>query len=416
MEGGAHPPGGAAPSHAQSTIPDYDDLLYCNLCNKAFAKTLQYQNHMRNHRAERRFPCIHCSKSFSQSNNLRAHLRIHTNERPFKCVECGKAFTQVTNLNNHIRLHTGERPYVCSVPGCDKAFAQVTNLNNHRRSHQKDMPYACDLCDKIFQQQNHLILHRQIHTQQLLKVGLSATGQRLTLLTCLACGDSFMEERLLKRHVRESCKEGGVPRPNIKIPGYLQDGVKKKCIFGDCQLVFNDMPSLHVHLSKDHGMLINPNQNKARRYIPNYLNDDQVTIKTEKSLHQLPIESSSQLKIPHPPSSLSLSKPFQPPLSQEFQSQPIDLKILDMEVTEENGIENVYYNTPTKFNKKNDECNKSDSEENSSSNEETYEESCDVGKRKYKSNPQNMKLVCSKCFSTFTSPASLDKHIQSKHG
>lgn len=162
------------------------------------------------------------------------------------------------------------------------------------------MPYACDLCDKIFQQQNHLIMHRQIHVQQFFKVGLSATGQRLTLLTCLACGESFTEERLLKKHVRESCKEGGVPRPHIKIPGYLQgskfyvnnsdisylginiiffyniDGVKKKCIFGDCQLVFNDMPSLHIHLSKDHGMLINPNQNKARRYIPNFLNADRV--------------------------------------------------------------------------------------------------------------------------------------------
>lgn len=95
-------------------------------------------------------------------------------------------------------------------------------MNNHRRSHQKDMPYACDLCDRIFEQQNHLIMHRQIHNHQLLKTGLSTTGQRLTLLTCLACGESFMEEKLLKRHVRESCKEGGVPKPHVKIPNYLQ--------------------------------------------------------------------------------------------------------------------------------------------------------------------------------------------------
>lgn len=44
--------------------------------------------------------------------------------------------------------------------------------------------------------------------------------------------------------------------------------MKKKCIFGDCRKQFEDMPALHNHLSKDHGMLINPNENKARRYIP----------------------------------------------------------------------------------------------------------------------------------------------------
>ncbi|KAL4718514.1 hypothetical protein ACJJTC_002717 [Scirpophaga incertulas] len=64
------------------------------VADETFQKTVQLQNHLRNHRAERRFVCTYCNKAFSQSNNLRAHLRIHTNERPFKCTECGKAFTQ----------------------------------------------------------------------------------------------------------------------------------------------------------------------------------------------------------------------------------------------------------------------------------------------------------------------------------
>ncbi|KAH9645559.1 hypothetical protein HF086_005208 [Spodoptera exigua] len=141
-----------------------ESSLYCGLCHKSFQKNMQLQNHLRNHRAERRFVCTYCNKAFSQSNNLRAHLRIHTNERPFKCSECGKAFTQVTNLNNHVRLHTGERPFVCPEPGCNKAYAQVTNLNQHRKRHLNGRPveatYDCTVCGEQFQQRNHMYMHR----------------------------------------------------------------------------------------------------------------------------------------------------------------------------------------------------------------------------------------------------------------
>lgn len=147
--------------------------LYCGICHKSFQKNMQLQNHLRNHRAERRFVCTYCNKAFSQSNNLRAHLRIHTNERPFKCSECGKAFTQVTNLNNHVRLHTGERPFVCPEPGCNKAYAQVTNLNQHRKRHLNGGPveatYDCTVCGEQFQQRNHMYMHSQrVHLRVLI--------------------------------------------------------------------------------------------------------------------------------------------------------------------------------------------------------------------------------------------------------
>ncbi|XP_063833337.1 gastrula zinc finger protein XlCGF7.1-like [Ostrinia nubilalis] len=188
------------PSESQNSNTDEesnDKSLYCGICHKSFQKSMQLQNHMRNHRAERRFVCTYCNKAFSQSNNLRAHLRIHTNERPFKCTECGKAFTQVTNLNNHVRLHTGERPFVCPEPGCNKAYAQVTNLNQHRKRHLNGRPveatYDCTVCGEQFQQRNHMYTHRrEAHPE------VRSHGQR-----CGICDAILPSERLLRLHVAQ---------------------------------------------------------------------------------------------------------------------------------------------------------------------------------------------------------------------
>ncbi|XP_061722590.1 zinc finger protein 879-like [Cydia pomonella] len=172
--------------------------LLCGICHKTFQKNTQLQNHLRNHRAERRFVCTYCNKAFSQSNNLRAHLRIHTNERPYKCNECGKAFTQVTNLNNHVRLHTGERPFVCPEPGCNKAYAQVTNLNQHRKRHlggrAVESTYDCTICGQQFQQRNHMYTHRrEAH------YGARSPARH----ACKLCERRFSTERQLVAHVAQ---------------------------------------------------------------------------------------------------------------------------------------------------------------------------------------------------------------------
>ncbi|XP_026333177.1 zinc finger protein 583-like isoform X2 [Hyposmocoma kahamanoa] len=184
-----------------------ESLLYCDICHKTFNKNAQLLNHLRNHRAERRFVCMYCNKAFSQSNNLRAHLRIHTNERPYKCGECGKAFTQVTNLNNHVRLHTGERPFVCPEPGCNKAYAQVTNLNQHRKRHLNGRPvessYECNICGEQFQQRNHMYNHRRdVHAVVHKRPAIVRSRSPPRGHVCKLCDLTFPNERLLQQHVQ----------------------------------------------------------------------------------------------------------------------------------------------------------------------------------------------------------------------
>lgn len=259
--------------------------LYCGLCHKSFQKNMQLQNHLRNHRAERRFICTYCNKAFSQSNNLRAHLRIHTNERPFKCSECGKAFTQVTNLNNHVRLHTGERPFVCPEPGCNKAYAQVTNLNQHRKRHLNGRPvestYDCTVCGEQFQQRNHMYLHRrEVHAE--LKSPARSPPARLS---CGVCGLSCASERQLQRHAAAH----DAPRPDA---AYV-------CVFSSCGKRLASASEHTEHLLREHQLrvLSHATRHPPRRGRPPKILKDPLEIK-EEDYHEVKITKSQPQYLP----------------------------------------------------------------------------------------------------------------------
>ncbi|XP_053617108.1 zinc finger protein 586-like isoform X2 [Plodia interpunctella] len=210
-------------------------------------KALQLQNHLRNHRAERRFVCTFCSKAFSQSNNLRAHLRIHTNERPFKCTECGKAFTQVTNLNNHVRLHTGERPFVCPEPGCNKAYAQVTNLNQHRKRHLNGRPventYDCNICGEQFQQRNHMYSHRRsAHPRG---------GTQPQPHVCSLCEAALPSEAALVRHVNRHVRDNQPKTEAEASEGSSGEG-GLSCVFSSCGARLASARAHTEHLLRAH--------------------------------------------------------------------------------------------------------------------------------------------------------------------
>ncbi|XP_063541622.1 zinc finger protein 664-like isoform X3 [Cydia strobilella] len=218
-------------------------------------KNTQLQNHLRNHRAERRFVCTYCNKAFSQSNNLRAHLRIHTNERPYKCNECGKAFTQVTNLNNHVRLHTGERPFACPEPGCNKAYAQVTNLNQHRKRHlggrAVESTYDCTICGQQFQQRNHMYTHRrEAHYGARSPAHAPAPARH----ACALCERRFSTERQLVAHVAQHV-------PDHQDQQDQQEDESSgtfSCVFSSCGARLASPRAHTEHLLRAHQLRVHP--------------------------------------------------------------------------------------------------------------------------------------------------------------
>ncbi|XP_063541621.1 zinc finger protein 569-like isoform X2 [Cydia strobilella] len=223
--------------------------------SETFQKNTQLQNHLRNHRAERRFVCTYCNKAFSQSNNLRAHLRIHTNERPYKCNECGKAFTQVTNLNNHVRLHTGERPFACPEPGCNKAYAQVTNLNQHRKRHlggrAVESTYDCTICGQQFQQRNHMYTHRrEAHYGARSPAHAPAPARH----ACALCERRFSTERQLVAHVAQHV-------PDHQDQQDQQEDESSgtfSCVFSSCGARLASPRAHTEHLLRAHQLRVHP--------------------------------------------------------------------------------------------------------------------------------------------------------------
>lgn len=250
------------------------------------------QNHLRNHRAERRFVCTYCNKAFSQSNNLRAHLRIHTNERPFKCSECGKAFTQVTNLNNHVRLHTGERPFVCSEPGCNKAYAQVTNLNQHRKRHLNGRPvestYDCTVCGEQFQQRNHMYKHRrEAHGEASARVSWRHA--------CAQCSLTFASARHVQRHAALA----HAATPTAPEAPDAHDGGTYTCVFSTCGARLGSAREHTEHLLRRHQLRVLAHApHPPRRGRPPKMLKDPLEIKENTEFHEVKIIKRSPQYLP----------------------------------------------------------------------------------------------------------------------
>ncbi|WP_373691062.1 C2H2-type zinc finger protein [Endozoicomonas sp. ONNA2] len=70
---------------------------------------------------------------------------------------CDKSFNQSNHLKNHTRTHTGERPYKCMV--CKKSFSQSNHLIKHSRTHTGERPYKCKVCKMSFPMKSSLNRH-----------------------------------------------------------------------------------------------------------------------------------------------------------------------------------------------------------------------------------------------------------------
>ena len=183
----------------------------CNLCSKAFLRSVHLATHMRRHTKEKPFRCEICLACFPHSNTLTAHMRSHTGEKPYQCSSCPACFAQKSNLTAHIRIHTGEKPYRCDL--CNMGFRQASHLPTHRRTHSNERPYGCSHCDKRFTQNSALKRHLRTHSR--------ANKNSLTLqkeeedFHCKTCKQTFESEEDFDLHLATH-SENSLTQLNLK--------------------------------------------------------------------------------------------------------------------------------------------------------------------------------------------------------
>jgi len=110
-----------------------------------------------------------------------------TGRRKHQCDVCNKLFNAPNALIIHKRTHTGEKPYKCT--DCGMMFSVHGNLTTHRRTHSGEKPYSCDECGQTFSQSNSLNTHKRLHS-----------GEKP--YTCDDCGMTFNTSSTLVSHRR----------------------------------------------------------------------------------------------------------------------------------------------------------------------------------------------------------------------
>lgn len=115
------------------TSPDGSRLYCCSECQMAYPDKTLLEQHLAQHKVERRFICNICGAGLKRKEHLDRHQLSHSQERPFTCGACPKTFKRNEHLARHYVTHSGEKHQVCTE--CGKAFYRRDHLQKHFQGH-----------------------------------------------------------------------------------------------------------------------------------------------------------------------------------------------------------------------------------------------------------------------------------------
>ena len=193
-------------------------------CDEKFKTSEELSQHTKNH-----------LKLISGHNNLNIQSNIEEpvpNEE--KCKICGKGFATNDELNNHIKEHLNmiggknnlniQSKKNQSIQDDESSVEQTDTLDkpNSSENEEEDMSlpnYTCDFCDKTFNQNKNLTLHKkeihgittskdckqcgkQFNRLDKLKLHILSVHDKRKDFHCSECNKSFSRSDKLSRHVR----------------------------------------------------------------------------------------------------------------------------------------------------------------------------------------------------------------------
>ncbi|KAL5274827.1 hypothetical protein ACFFRR_001084 [Megaselia abdita] len=116
-----------------ATAIDGTTLFCCPECQMAYPEKENLEQHLTEHKIERRYICDICGAGLKRKEHLERHKSGHNPDRPYICSVCLKGFKRKEHLNLHFVIHSGEKTEVCSE--CGKGFYRKDHLRKHANSH-----------------------------------------------------------------------------------------------------------------------------------------------------------------------------------------------------------------------------------------------------------------------------------------
>ncbi|XP_006811613.1 zinc finger X-chromosomal protein-like [Saccoglossus kowalevskii] len=122
--------------HMASAHDQFDELVHCKYCNKAFKHQVNLKLHVKSQHILPSFLCEICGKQFRGARQLQLHRAVHTEKRE-QCPICFKYFTARKHMKRHIVVvHSDEKPWQCDE--CDYSCKLGDSLQQHKKIHIKN--------------------------------------------------------------------------------------------------------------------------------------------------------------------------------------------------------------------------------------------------------------------------------------
>ncbi|XP_027853757.2 zinc finger protein 182-like isoform X2 [Aphis gossypii] len=195
------------------------------------------------------FVCDLCLHEFYNWKNYKKHKLEHLNDKPFKCLKCLKSFNYNNNYLLHIASHSTSN---LKCPKCKKEFKRIASFKAHLKIHKTEELITCNICDKIFDNQYRLDIHKENCMQEYIINPDEGTSVDC-IKTCTVCNKSFSTIPEYKMHIKEHRKFDSVLKKYHKVTSKLKkmhktnNKVKKfKC--DHCDWSFNKSNLLLRHM------------------------------------------------------------------------------------------------------------------------------------------------------------------------
>ena len=126
----------------------------CRVCGDHLERSQFLDRNMRMHT----WYMPHICSTINSVKNPKNSMHIDTANKFHDCYVCDKQFENIEHLEKHMTIHSDNKQYFCGEQFTHRAY-----LNRDMLTHTDDKHYFCGLCGRLFLSRDQLMKHMLIH-------------------------------------------------------------------------------------------------------------------------------------------------------------------------------------------------------------------------------------------------------------